>query len=302
MRHEMIICTKDRPDDLRSCLESVAVQTRPPDRVIVVDSSDADFTRSVTEEFAKVSGLAVEFIRAAPRKTVQINVALGLLEESTDIVHFTDDDVILDAEYLSQILAVFEARPGCGGVGGRLLDPPRRRAKGLVKWYRYAFLLDSPRQGALLPSGTNVMCRTGHRPRRVDWLVGCSMSYRRRSIGGLRFDETRAGNGMGEDVDFSARVAARADLVWTPLAVLDHRESPINREGELVVRRRIIRSRWRFAMLGVGPVSRSAVLYSLAGDTIMLLVMAGVFRSRDCLRQAVANAAGVIDIIRRVPV
>ncbi len=303
MRHELIICTRNRANELETCLESLASQTVLPQRVLVVDSSDADTSQKVTERFAEQTpGLEVKFVRAAPRKTIQLNVALDLLDPSTEIVHFTDDDVILDPHYLRDMLAAFQSHPEYGGVGGRVANPPKQRAKGLVKLYRRAFLLDSKRQGALLRSGMNVLCRTGHQPRRVDWLSGCSMSYRAGAIAGLRFDETRAGNGMGEDVDFSARVAERAPLMWTPQAVIDHRESPVNREDDLVARRRAIRSWWRLAVLNIGSVNRFAVLYAVAGDTLMLLIMAGVFRSRRYMRQAIANGAGLVDIVRGTPV
>ncbi|MFE5366162.1 glycosyltransferase family A protein [Streptomyces mirabilis] len=302
MRHELVICTRNRADDLRACLESVAAQSRRPDRVVIVDSSDTDATRGVVEEFEKRSGIAVAFTRAAPRKTVQMNIALDLLDPSTGIVHFTDDDVVLDREYLAEILSTFETHPHCGGVGGRIADLPPRRARGLVRWCRRVFLLDSARQGALLASGMNTMCRTGDGPYRVDWFSGCSMSYRRQALAELRFDETRARAGSGMDVDFSARVAASTELIWTPQAFLHHSASDIDRDDELLARRRVVRSRWRLARIGVGPVNRPAVLYAVMGDTLMLLAMTVVFRSRMHLRQAIANGIGVIEAVKGVSV
>lgn len=301
MRHELIICTRNRPRDLESCLESIAGQTVLPHRVIVVDSSDTDDAQKVTENLAEGSTIEVKFFRTAPRKTIQLNVGLDLVDTSTEIVHFTDDDVVLDPDYLGNILEAFRSHPECGGVGGRISKPPTQRARG-PGLYRRAFLLDSKRQGALLRSGMNVLCRTGDRTKQVDWLPGCSMSYRTNVIAGLRFDETRTGNGMGEDVDFSARVAERACLLWTPEPVIDHRESPLNRDDDLLARRRVIRSWWRLAAIGIGPVNHAALLYAVLGDTLMLLAMAGVFRSRRHLREAIANGAGVIDGIKGTPV
>ncbi|MDU8997262.1 MULTISPECIES: glycosyltransferase family A protein [Streptomyces] len=302
MRHEMIICTRNRADDLRDCLESVAAQSCPPNRLIIVDSSETDLTEKVVHAFQERRELPVVFARAAPRKTVQMNVALEFLDAASEIVHFTDDDVILDRDYLAEILATFDAHPHCGGVGGRIANLPGQRARGPVRWVRCALLLDSRRQGALLPSGVNTMCRTGRSPHRVDWLSGCSMSYRRRAIAGLRFDETRARAGSGMDVDFSARVAAHAELIWTPRAFLVHRVSPIDRDDELLARRRVIRSRWRFARSDAFPVSRVAVLYAVLGETLMLLAMMAVFRSRFHLRQALANSAGVVEAFRGLSV
>ena len=128
------------------------------------------------------------------------------------------------------------------------------------------------------------------------------MSYRRRAIAGLRFDETRARAGSGMDVDFSARAAARTVLIWTPHAFLEHRVSQINRDADLLARRRAVRSRWRLAKIGVAPVNRSAVLYAILGDTLMLLAMTAVFRSRRHFREAITNGVGVVDAIRGVSV
>lgn len=298
LHHELIICTKDRPIETGTCLDSVAEQSSVPDRVIVVDSSRTDTTRRMVESVAQRTGLAVEFVHCAPGLTRQRNVALDHVDESADIVHFVDDDAVLDPECLREILSVFDDHPEAGGVGGRISnlwdhEPP---------WYRRAFLLSSRRQGVLLSSGANVLNFTGERPRRSDWLSGCSMSYRSESIAGMRFDEGRAGNGVGEDVDFSARVAQRAVLMWAPRALLEHRQSPVNREDVGLVQRRTIRSRWRLAHEHVGPVRPFAVCFGIAGEVLIDLALAARLSSRSYLRLAVASAAGAVDIIRKIPV
>jgi GT2 family glycosyltransferase len=298
MRHELVICTKDRPCEARQCLESVALQTERPNRVIVVDSSATEATRRAVEEVSRVTGLNTWFLHTRPGLTLQRNVGLDHLDESTDIVHFVDDDTILEPGYLQGILSGFEQLPEAGGVGGRISNLPEHQPH----WHRRLFLLNSRRQGVLLRSGVNILSFTGDRPRRVGWLSGCSMSYRCRDIAGLRFDEGRAGNGVGEDVDFSARVAKRAPLMWMPTAVLEHRQSPVNREEEAAVMRRTIRHRWRLAMHGVGPVTRGAVLYGVLGQIVISLAKAGTRRSRYSLRMAVTSAVALIDIAKGLPV
>ncbi|MGW1809118.1 glycosyltransferase [Streptomyces sp. NPDC002078] len=276
----------------------MATQSARPDRVLIVDSSTTDATRRVSEAFARRSGLDVEFVHSAPGLTLQRNVALDHLLEKTDVVHFVDDDVILEPDYLRWILAAFDEWPLAGGVGGKISNLPDHTAR----WYRRTFMLESRTQGALLRSGVNVLNFTGRHPRQADWLSGCSMSYRRSSITGLRFDESRAGNGVGEDVDFSARVGMRSQLVWTPLAVLEHRQSPINREDTALVTRRVIRHRWRLACDRVGRVSRTAVLFAITGEVFLSLFLAGMLRSRHYARHAAAHAAAVSDIVKGIPV
>lgn len=298
MRHELVICTRNRVDDLRRCLDSVAAQSRLPDCVIVVDSSDTDATRRVTEAFANRTGPAVRYVRTAPGLTLQRNVGLDHLAASTDVVHFVDDDTVLESGYLCEILAVFETRPDIGGVGGRDVRLPEPDPV----WYRCLFLLNSRRQGVLLRSGVNVQSATGDSERLVDWLSGCSMSYRCRIIGGMRFDESRSGVGPAEDVDFSARVAERARLVWTPLARLEHRLSPVNRDDAAMTLRRTIRSRWRLARDHVGAVNRVAVIYGVSGEFLISMLLAVRCRSRFYGRLAIASATGAGDILKRTPV
>ena len=48
----LVLCTRNRPDEVRTCLETVRVQTRVPDRVLVVDSSDDDATERIVADFA----------------------------------------------------------------------------------------------------------------------------------------------------------------------------------------------------------------------------------------------------------
>ncbi len=57
-----VVPTKDRPDDLRVMLRSVAAQTRKPDQLVVVDGSDPNI-RSITEEYPE---LDIDYVRVFP--------------------------------------------------------------------------------------------------------------------------------------------------------------------------------------------------------------------------------------------
>jgi len=55
-----VVVTYNRKDLLRECLDALRAQTRPPDRVLVVDNASTDGTRTlVTEEFPEASLLAL---------------------------------------------------------------------------------------------------------------------------------------------------------------------------------------------------------------------------------------------------
>jgi len=59
------ISTRDRPDALRRCLESLARGRLRPDEVIVADQSDGPATRRVVRE-ARSSGLPIRYLRVRP--------------------------------------------------------------------------------------------------------------------------------------------------------------------------------------------------------------------------------------------
>lgn len=57
--------------------------------------------------------------------------------------------------------------------------------------FKNLFYLFSNAQGRVLPSGRNTMVARDVGAVSVDWLSGCSMSYRRRTFDLESFDESR---------------------------------------------------------------------------------------------------------------
>ncbi|MGY1827727.1 glycosyltransferase [Blastococcus sp. SYSU DS0541] len=106
------ICTRDRPDDLRRCLEAVAgLDTRPADVLVVDNASRDDRTRQVAEEFG------VRYVRE-PRAGLDWARNRALLEAGTRIVAFTDDDVLVHPCWLRGIVRAFAEEPDAVVVTG----------------------------------------------------------------------------------------------------------------------------------------------------------------------------------------
>lgn len=288
LRHEVVVCTKDRPSELRRCLGSLMAQTLAPVRIIVVDSTVGhpgveDIRGPVT----------VDYIPSVPGLTHQRNVGLAAIASDTDVVHFVDDDAVTESDYLLGLDAVFREVPAAAGAGGQITNLPRHRPFRIERM----FLLNSLQQGVLLRSGINVLSFTGRRDREVDWLSGCGMSFRVQSIHGLKFDEGRTGKGLGEDVDFSSRAARRGPLIWTPRARLAHIQSPINRDVAATVVRQNVRNRWQLASDGVGDVGKPSVIYSTVGIVVMSVLRSVRGRYVSPLRSAKAAVAGMVDLL-----
>ncbi|WP_426573128.1 glycosyltransferase family 2 protein [Aquihabitans sp. McL0605] len=228
--HDLILCTRNRPADLATCLTSLIDQRAPADHVLIVDASD---DLEAAEVQAVVDGhpdLPIELIRAQPGLPAQRN--LGVHRSTAAIVHFLDDDTVLEPGYFAAILEQFAAddRPlsdplAVLGVGGLPTDLPPPRAAGL----QGRLAPGSVRPGAVLPSGRGVLASGLIEPTEVDWLSGCAMSFRRPVLLAEPFDEGLEGYALGEDLELTYRVRQHGRLIVDPAARLEHRESPRNR-------------------------------------------------------------------------
>jgi glycosyltransferase involved in cell wall biosynthesis len=97
----VIVCTRDRPGQLRTCLESLAALRTAPREIVVVDNSPGDeATRAVC------SGFPVRYLREPrPGQTRARN--LGIVQSSGAVVAFTDDDCVVDPGWLDDLGTAF---------------------------------------------------------------------------------------------------------------------------------------------------------------------------------------------------
>jgi GT2 family glycosyltransferase len=94
----LIICTRDRPDELRRCLASLPAQSYPPTEVIVVDNASRD---NRTRQVAEAAG--VTYVRE-DRPGLSHARNSGIRHSSAEVIAFTDDDVILHPRWLERLL------------------------------------------------------------------------------------------------------------------------------------------------------------------------------------------------------
>ncbi len=295
MRDSLVICTAGRPNELERCLASVASQAVLPEEILVVDASSDDVTAKLVDRLAAAGSLpALRWIAAPRGLTVQRNCALRVV--TGEVVHFLDDDVEVCPEYFQRILETFAATPDgrIAGVGGIVTNarPNRRR------WLYRLLQLEGRAPGAMSLSGVNTPFEGDPaKPNRVDWLVGCSMSYRRSTIEGFAFNESLTGT-RGEDVDFSTAVGARALLLIAPGAYVVHHESPVNREAHLIATRDDLLRRHKIAVRRHPIAGRVTFWYSVGAQLALLAVASMRRQSVEPLRACRALAAGTADICK----
>lgn len=232
-----IIATRNRPDDLMRTVESVALQSVLPAELCIVDSSDATPARPRIEELCAGAGLAVDYHHPARRGlTTQRNI--GIDRTSGDPVFLIDDDVYLAPDCHEAILEEYErweagvarlpassagGAPELGGVRATPVHPARpplisiawRKLFGIGGWWPEA-------SGRMRPGFWVEGVSEAAGVRKLEYMTGWFMSFRRKVFDDFRFDENLSGYGHKEDVDFTYRVSRRYTLLQTPAARCEH--------------------------------------------------------------------------------
>lgn len=301
----VVICTRDRADDLRRTLASIEAHPPPSGLACVMDASTGAVAAANARTVAAVTGLAAVHwtYDAAPSLSRQRNAALDRLPASVDVVHFVDDDVTVRPGYFERLEGALRDRPALGGVGGVIVEPDVPRPADRTAWARRLFLLDAATPGRVLPSGhTSTAQRLAFGDAAdapllpTDWLVGCSCSFRRSVLDAVRFDPALTGYSMLEDLDLSVRVGRRAELAVVPGAQLVHHRSPANRlSREREAEARIVHQRWFVEKNGTHPLRHLAYWWSVLG----LLLAPTLASHPNALGVFRARLRGVATVLRR---
>jgi len=233
MKVSVIICTRNRLDDFMKTLPSVAAQTRLPDELIVVDSSDENKLGAYLTS-AKLP-FPVRYFHTQPGLTLQRNY--GIHESSSELIFFFDDDVNLDKNYLAEIEKVFasDVDHKIGAVGGTIANIPTQTLRmrfetALFGFIRAFFGIVGTRNGKFYPSGMPSHPRKNQPSGFIECLSGCCMAFRRDVFEKVKFDEALVHYGLMEDVDISKQTLdSGCKIYYQTSATLIHNESPMNR-------------------------------------------------------------------------
>jgi cellulose synthase/poly-beta-1,6-N-acetylglucosamine synthase-like glycosyltransferase len=195
-----------------------------PDEIIIIDSSEnmrLDFV--LKEKIPSIVPL-VTLLRIQASLTEARNI--GVRRSTGDIVFFFDDDVILDRDYIKQVMSVFtNDREGkIGGVMGNIINV-NRDVTSPFSIMRRLFFWDHFSDGKFLPSGLPTYIHGYRKTAQTEFLSGCMSAYKRKVLSEFAFDNNLgrlSGYCYMEDADMSYRVSRKYTLVYTPLAKLEH--------------------------------------------------------------------------------
>jgi glucosyl-dolichyl phosphate glucuronosyltransferase len=237
----VVIPTKNRAADLQRTVKSLLGQSVLPNQLIIVDQSATDESRqAVTKQFGQASSevrdtmeLSYTLDPTIPGGAIARNRAMD--QAKGEIWLFLDDDVILEPDFLQELLAVYLRYPQATGVSGVVINY-RLPTLGFRLW-NLVFA-----RGPFHDDRQPIYWRANQLglsdPIRVTRLGAGLMSFRSEAIRKLRFDENLRGVSDGEDVDFCNRLGPDAVLMIAPRARLVHNQSQSGREQNHWLRRR----------------------------------------------------------------
>jgi glycosyltransferase involved in cell wall biosynthesis len=121
-----VIATLGRAEELAPLLQSLGAQSRPADRIVIVDQNTDTRLEPVLAEFPD---LPLCHLRNAPVPGVNRNRNLGWKQTLGDIYFFPDDDCWYPADFIERALSVLNGQ-GCDIVSGRASAPDGRSING----------------------------------------------------------------------------------------------------------------------------------------------------------------------------
>jgi glycosyltransferase involved in cell wall biosynthesis len=124
------ICTFNRAESLRRCLNSLAAMRVPSGlawELIIVNNNSTDHTDDVVEEYRDRLPLRREF---EPRHGLSNARNRAIDTAKGEYIVWTDDDVVVDSDWLTAYVEAFRRWPDAAVYGGRIkprYEPPVAR-------------------------------------------------------------------------------------------------------------------------------------------------------------------------------
>lgn len=215
MKISVVICTRDREETISQAVESVAKCDYPTFDIHIMDQSTRPATRERVEELAtkfrdKVAIVYHHLDKAGLSRASNA----GARVSDGALIAYTDDDVIVPADWLTKIAQAFGADPKAGLLYGQVLVPDELKPR--------------LKEGVIVPS------LTWEKPERLIrggkfkiWGMGANMAITRvmfEDVGG--FDEALGGGGplrSSQDFDFAYRTFLRGyAILLEPTVMVDH--------------------------------------------------------------------------------
>jgi glycosyltransferase involved in cell wall biosynthesis len=214
-RISVVIVTRNRASDLSNCLASLAMQTLPPDELVIVDNASTDRTTDVVRSFRRTVSFPVRMVTAS-RTGFPVIYNVGLRAASHDWIAFIDDDCLAERQWMEHMAGAVRAHRRAAAILGRSLTADPQSLPALI----VAFSVYLWHRGGVGDDGTI-----------GDYAVldNKNIVYNRTFLSGhgLAYDESMVAiaNGAGEDADLGLQIAASGGTAfYDPTMIVRHKD------------------------------------------------------------------------------
>jgi O-antigen biosynthesis protein len=218
----VIICTRDRPDQLETCLRFLAGQEYPRFEVVVVDNAPtSDAVKTLVQ--AGLGGLTTLRYLREPRPGLSWARNAGIAATSADIVAWLDDDEEPDRHWLAALARGFARGDDIGCVTGKVL-PARLETQAEQTFERMG--------GYCRGRGFDAETYSRGGPQSPlyplpPFGVGANMAFRRKALDRIKGFDVALGAGTpalsGEDtLAFTLVLLAGYRIAYEPAALVRH--------------------------------------------------------------------------------
>lgn len=217
----IVICTRNRRDDLKKCLDQLVLSIQGTDEIIVVDNApDNQNTALLIAEYPQVTYVL------EPRKGLDIARNTGAKNASKNIIAYTDDDVQVAIDWVDNIRHAFDDPMTLAVTGLVIPQSLETRTQYIFERY-WGFnrgyqkkVFDKAYFQVMLPYGVPVW----------DIGAGANMAFRKAAFELVGYFDERldvGAAGCSGDSEFWYRILASGwNCVYQPMAVAyhDHRK------------------------------------------------------------------------------
>lgn len=266
MNFSVVIPTYDRLNDLKECLNSIVNQSLLPKEIIIIDDGNLKKTflqkveKSLKDKAIKFQYFKKEIPGLAKSKN------LGAKEARGDIVLFLDDDVILEKDYLENLVKVWkenEKDKRLAGVSGIVIN--FRKKSWFERIFNRFFCLYSPKPRRILPWGFYTWDNNFKKPEKADLVFGGISSFRKEIFKKYQFKPLQPGRTALENLEFCWRIKKDGYyFIVTPFAKLIHNESQINREEAILSGYKEGFNRWLIFKLHAQKTFKNYLCFGIA--------------------------------------
>ena len=194
-------------------LESLALQIRPPDELVVSDDCSTDHTVEIMQAFARCSPFPVRILRQERNCGYNVNFDRAIAACAGELIFLCDQDDMWLPEKIACMYDAFVRHPSAGLVvtNSELVDEQLRP----LGWNLYAHKL--PRRERVYPWGAEAMRIV----LAAGLISGHTMAFRR--MPALCAPTAEASDNWGHDVVRVLVAGSLSDVVVLPRALTKHR-------------------------------------------------------------------------------